>query len=47
MQEMTLAHYWMAGVMAVMGIYGGFAVIGYYHSLRRDGQVNSIEGDVE
>ena len=47
MQEMTLAHYWMAGVMVVMGIYGGFAVYGYYYSLRRGAQSGIPKSDVE
>ena len=29
MQEMTLAHYWMAGVMLVMAIFAGIALHGH------------------
>lgn len=36
MQEMTLVHYWMAGVMLVMAIFAGFSLIGYHYSLKRE-----------
>jgi len=38
MQELSLVHYWMMGVMLVMGIYGSIALFGYYRRLKKDKQ---------
>jgi len=36
MQEMTLAHYWMAGIMLVMVIFAGIALNGYRLHQKRE-----------
>lgn len=30
MQEFTLVHFWMAGVMLVMAAFAGAAIVGHY-----------------
>lgn len=36
MQEMTLAHYWMAGIMIVMVIFAGIALNGFRLQQKRE-----------
>ena len=47
MQEMTLAHYWMGGVMVVMAIFGGLSVFGYDHRLKQDNPSSSDNDETE
>lgn len=39
MQEMMIEHYWMAGVMVVMAMFGGAAIVGYLYDQRRNKDV--------
>lgn len=36
MQDFDLVHYWMAGVMLVMGVYAGIALFGYLRNSNKD-----------
>ena len=36
MQELMLEHYWMAGIMLVMALFGIAAIAGYYYAQRQD-----------
>lgn len=36
MQEFDLSHYWMLGVMLIMGLFLGAAVLGHVLKKRRD-----------
>ena len=37
MEELVVTRFWMAGVMAVMLVYGGIALVGVMYRNRRGG----------
>jgi hypothetical protein len=36
MQAAQVTHFWMAGVMVIMAVFGVIAVVGYLRQSRRD-----------
>lgn len=43
MEELVVTRYWMAGVMAIMLIFGAIAVIGVFVRNRREAAARSSE----
>lgn len=47
MEELVVTRYWMAGVMAVMAVYGGIAVVGVLRNRSRNTKPDINSGNKE
>ena len=43
MEELVVTRYWMAGVMAIMLLYGGIALVGVLLETRRGGATSATD----
>lgn len=43
MNDLVVTQLWMSGVVLMMAVYGGFALVGYYRHQRRNPKDDSQE----